>query len=233
MLDLICRQRQTKGQEVRNTALGGGEAQLKVSDGSIPAILECLQQGGNTPTDLPINIWQMRTLMDEGPAGGEGGEGDRFPLSAKLSYDGEQVYARITNTGATPIDDGLIRFKEQHLRFGRIEPGQTITVDGPLNQADAQGWFLDSEAYRSEPRYINQYQYQDYKLTGWLALAAPPTASRSGGVERRLDRGAVVIYAIARDLPHSPVTLEGRTVPISHTAIYRLLIPQSQVGRTP
>jgi len=175
----------------------------------VQSMIGCVQGDGNIPVRLPVNIWSMRTLLDEGPP--ESG----FPLAAKISREGETVTARITNNGLAAITSGTVRVGTRSIPFRRIEPGETITVKGRPIPSGGR-WFTRSRDSFSQREYSHPMEY-------WVVQRAEGTERRTEGIERRVQEGAAVIYAAIEDAPLD-VKLKGKKASGKHIVLLRLVI---------
>lgn len=193
-------------------------------------VIECVQQEGNVPVNLPINIWSMRTLMDEGP-------GDNFPLQARVSFADGTINARIDNVGSLPVTRGAVRIGPDRVwTFGRIDPGKSITVTGPAPSSDSffSDWRppVDDDAPDQYLYRYYRYRRSDANLTlhPRTALMAAGTLPRTAGIERYLAAGAAVVCAAVENARTGPITVKGKNAHVNHTLYVRLVIPQWTPG---
>jgi len=188
---------------------------------TIQSLIGCVQQEGNTPVSLPINIWSMRTLLDEGPT-------DVFPLTAAVQYDGREIRAEITNVGSGAVASGAVRLEDVALPFGRIDPGQTIHVSGQGKRPER---FRDREAFFADGKRVDAYAHtDDTGIIPWLALGAAGSEQRAAGIQRWLDQGAAVVYAALDEQPASDVSLRQQAQRTVCRSLVRLVIPLVQTG---
>jgi len=186
---------------------------------NIKSTIECFQQEGNIPVSLPVNIWSMRTLMDEQ-------RGTGFPLTAKISLEGENLSAHLRNTGSLPVASGAIWVKDHWWEFGRIEPGQRITVTGrPVSSIP--GWGKDDNG---KYNYYNYMSSDGRTIQPWRILLAPGTSLRTRGIEDYHHDGAAIVYAMTENTASCPLAIKGKKVKVNHIAYYRLVIPGVQTG---
>ncbi len=184
----------------------------------IKSTIECFQQEGNVPVGLPVNIWSMRTLLDEQRGAG-------FPLAVKVSFDGNAISARIKNSGVVSVKAGAIRFKDQWWDFGPVEPGQTVTVTGNPKFSPNLTWV------KNEKENPQNYMYNDHRtLLPWLVLSATGTAARTRGIEEYHRNGAAVVYAMTDGAASCPLSIKGKKSVVHNTWYFRLVIPKVQTG---
>ena len=137
----------------------------------------CAQSdGGNLPYSMPINIWTMQTLSMESLH-------ETLPLQARLQVRQGEASLEITNRADCPIEKGMLLLNTgRGLRINRVEPGQKISVNGPLKRIG--NW----QALRSgvSGGWIKSLDPADaFDLTGAQA--------RSQGIRDYLNQGAAVV----------------------------------------
>ena len=201
---------------------GAAPATGYYSGGGVRFAIHCAQQGGNLPVKLPINIWQMRMLLEEGRC-------KQFPISSDIRAEGKHVSGKIINQGVAAIAEGIVQLGGQSLPFGRIESGASVELDG-LVKSSAKQWKIPKIDFsRNEHGYFNQQVHQtNESLLPARALWSSPSAARTEGVQSWLDDGEVVIYAKIEDNAPTAVGIKDRNFPVTHTAFYRLVVPQGE-----
>lgn len=169
--------------------------------------LYCAQgDGGNLPYSLPINIWTMQTLLMEAQQASQ-------VLQARLQVLDGAAKLEIRNQADCPIEQGILLFNnDRGLRIGRIEPGQTITVDGALKPI--RNW----DTLRSGPS------------GGWTRSLSPVDAfdligaqGRSQGIRDYLSQGAAAICVQFDEAP-TPVTVKRGPCKYHHVQFARLVV---------
>jgi hypothetical protein len=180
----------------------------------------CLQQDGNIPVSMPINIWSVRTLLDQEPM-----EKSAFPISAEVELNGEQIRAKITNHGHVPIEQGMVRVKAGWIMFTKpIAPEETRLVEGQVEKNNSS-WM------KSDDKPLEDYQYHMGNIyEHWLVLSARGVLPRTQGIEGRIEQGDAVIYAVSEEGPSCPLQFKDKPVKTTSKTYYRLVIPHVQQG---
>jgi hypothetical protein len=128
------------------------------------------------------------------------------PLSVRVGQGGSPSTPVLTieNLASTPLQNGRVRLGSRVVQFFAIPAGGSIEVD----MADAESF--TSRTYRGGDM--------------WQALDARGCEARTAGIERYIDRGAIVVYA---EYPVAPLSYrvakeDGMT---THTQLVRLVVP--------
>jgi len=184
------------------------------------------QEGANVPTYLPVSVWSMQCLMCEERAA-------EMPIAATVEVDGVQLRARIENRSAEPITRGYIRLKGDRLiRFGAIEPGGSIQVEGQTSGADR--W--DNRLWRASQGEANLHLGPD---AASLRVDAPEydpaffatgNLTRTDAIESYLDDGAAVVCAMFQQAA-TPYELPVRKYGVVHQRLARLVVPATSERR--
>jgi len=189
----------------------------------IKSIVECVQQQGNIPVSLPVNIWSMRTLIDEQPAAD-------FPLTAKIVTTPEGINATITNTGKGTIDSGSIRINDQWWDFENILPGKSIAIQSsPTLRGSVHPTWHDVNINPQQQVYAHGSQQFSPKFS----FQANGIFPRSHGIERLVAQGHAVVYAQINNAADCPIRVKNKKTDILNITYVRLIIPILKTGSQP
>jgi len=144
-----------------------------------------------------------------------------------VTCEGKKLVVKLTNHAAEAIDSGLICVGGVCLKFAGVEPGKTVTVEG-----EGKPWTRDCGDWRRPKDADAKYLMygEGGNLNSWLVMEAQGVGPRTKGIERRLENGDAVIYAVIRDRESCPLSIRDKRVKTTHTRYMRLIVPHVQRG---
>jgi len=176
----------------------------------------CTQEDGkNWPTSLPINIWTIQCLLNEGAV-------ERTPLSAEVRRDGDRIVVSVSNESDTPIVSGYVLLDDMRgMRFDRVAPRSTEEFSGPLGRVD--GW-RNYDRNRLRNSYYGHGNYDTFKRED--ALFAQGSLQRTQAIHAYLAHGAAVVYAEFAQSDKAPVSfkVDSSSCKYDHIQLARLVV---------
>jgi hypothetical protein len=173
--------------------------------------------GGNVPVSVPINIWSMQCLANEGRV-------KELPLTAEVRYDRERSEWAVTveNTAETPISASYALVGRDHcVDLGAVPARQIRQFRGR-----AKPW----RPWRAHVRRLRDYEYgaermgeDATRVVGKTAFLACGSLRRTEAIRRYLRDGAVVVCAEYEGAP-VPHDIVDRRCEFDHKQLARLVV---------
>jgi hypothetical protein len=174
----------------------------------------CFQHdGGNVPYSLPINIWTVQCLLNEGPV-------EKLPLTAEVRKEADQVVVEISNYCDSPILNAYVYLENgQGVNLGPVPAGQSRQFDKkarPMRLWDS----YDHGRYRNISN--RRHSYSGY-FKNDDAFFAQGCLQRTRAMSDYLARGAALVCAEYEQAPVS-FTVEDHSCTPNHVQVVRLVV---------
>ena len=185
----------------------------------------CEQEDGeNWPRSLPINIWTIQCLMNEGAV-------ERLPFNAEVRRSGDKITVKVFNESDAAIIDGYVLFDD---RMG-MRLGKTVDARG---SEEVSGTLRRLEAWRSSDtnRLRNSYNNRSSGDVGTLkredAYFAQGSLQRTRAIDAYLAHGAAVV-CVEYDNAETSFKVDASSCDYDHIQLARLVVfPKEDDGET-
>ena len=184
----------------------------------------CFQHdGGNLPSSIPVNIWDVQCLLNESSV-------QKMPFDAEVQRQGDEIVINIVNESESPILSGRVLLSNNRgITFGSVPAGDSKQFS---NRSHRMGIWDDY----GEERYGEYYSRRGRSSISFKkedAFFAQGCLQRTQTMSAYLARGAAVVSV---EYDQAPISfgLKNRTYKRNHIQLARLVVfPKEQQEETP
>jgi len=184
----------------------------------------CFQHdGGNLPSSIPVNIWDVQCLLNESSV-------QKMPFDAEVQRQGDEIVINIVNESESPILSGRVLLSNNRgMTFGSVPAGDSkrfSNLSTRMRIWDDYGEERYGEYYSRRGRSPINFKKED-------AFFAQGCLQRTQTMSAYLARGAAVVSV---EYDQAPISfgLKNRTYKRNHIQLARLVVfPKEQEEETP